>query len=99
MSDISCPYCKAEQEIDHDDGHGYEEDKIHNQQCGECDKYFTFTTSIIYHYDVHESECLNGGEHKWEDVVHYPKTWNWKRCEDCGEDKREALKKLEEMEK
>ena len=52
MSDVKCPYCEAEQEINHDDGYGYEEDEEHEQDCVECDKTFKFTTSIIYHYNI-----------------------------------------------
>ena len=38
--DVYCPYCGAEQEINHDDGYGYEEDRRYQQQCGECEKTF-----------------------------------------------------------
>jgi len=32
---VNCPYCGAEQEICHDDGYGYEEDVLHQQECSE----------------------------------------------------------------
>ena len=54
MSDVKCPYCGKDQEINHDDGYGYEEDEIHQQQCVSCDKTFKFTTSTSYSYEV---EC------------------------------------------
>lgn len=57
MSDVKCPYCGAKQEINHDDGYGYEEDRDHEQNCVKCDKVFKFTTSISYHYSV---ECQDG---------------------------------------
>ena len=44
MNDIECPYCGHEQEVNHDDGYGYKEDELHEQQCCECGKYFVFTT-------------------------------------------------------
>jgi len=28
-NDVECPYCGAEQEINHDDGQGYDEDVLH----------------------------------------------------------------------
>ncbi|TQV71618.1 hypothetical protein FLL45_20935 [Aliikangiella marina] len=52
MSDVKCPYCGEEQEINHDDGYGYEEDERHEQYCVGCNKTFKFTTSITYNYEV-----------------------------------------------
>ena len=52
MSDVECPYCKSAQEINHDDGYGYEEDETHEQQCGDCGEYFAFTTSILFLYEA-----------------------------------------------
>ena len=88
MSDINCPYCEHEQKVDHNDGYGYEEDITHNQQCCKCDKYFAFTTSISYDYYPEKADCLNGGDHQWEEVSHCPKYRDWKTCVDCGEEKR-----------
>jgi len=71
MSDVTCPYCGTEQEINHDDGYGYEEDGEYEQGCASCGKDFRFSTSIMYHYTVycqekdHEMECA--GE-KWPDM-------------------------------
>jgi hypothetical protein len=56
MSDVKCPYCDECNEINHDDGYGYEEYKYYEQHCCHCDKAFNFTTSIIFHY---EAFCLN----------------------------------------
>jgi len=71
MSDVTCPYCGAAQEINHDDGYGYEEDIDHEQDCTECSKTFKFTTSISFNY---EAICQDGdhdmqpfGE-KWTDM-------------------------------
>lgn len=47
--DCECPYCSADQEINHDDGYAYGDD-VYQQQCWNCDKTFDFTTSIIYCY-------------------------------------------------
>ena len=43
MKDVECPYCGTGQEINHDDGYGYEEDDPHEQSCPHCDKTFVFT--------------------------------------------------------
>ena len=76
MSDVNCPYCKAEQEINHDDGYGYGEDESHEQQCVACNKEFKFTTSILYVYEVecqkddHDMEPSGG---KWPDMYYCTK--------------------------
>jgi len=56
MKDVECPYCGDGQEICHDDGQGYEEDKRHKQMCGTCGKTFVFTTSIHCYYEAWKKE-------------------------------------------
>ena len=87
MSDINCPYCDAGQEINHDDGYGYEEDEVHQQQCGKCDKYFTFTTSISYYYEAEKADCLNDGEHDYNPTITNPKEYTKMRCTMCDEER------------
>ena len=76
MDPVKCPYCKHEQDINHDDGYGYEENARHCQSCSNCNKEFKFTTEISYHYDVFCS-----GDHvmvpfgdKWPDMY---------KCDNC----------------
>ncbi len=83
--DIECPYCGEDQEINHDDGYGYDEGVLHNQQCGNCDKYFVFKTSISYYYEASKADCLNDSEHKFEPTSTYPKCCTRLECVDCGE--------------
>jgi len=83
--DVSCPYCGTYQDINHDDGYGYEEDVKHEQQCNNCDKYFTYTTSIVYYYEAEKADCLNGDEHDWEPTHTYPKEFTKMECTYCGE--------------
>ena len=77
MSDVKCPYCGNEQEINHDDGYGYEESVTHEQNCGNCDEEFHFETSITFSYQVY---CRDGDHDmepfgdKWPDMYH---------CEKC----------------
>jgi DNA-directed RNA polymerase subunit RPC12/RpoP len=92
--DVECPYCGSKEDINHDDGYGYEEDKKHEQQCSECGKNFTFTTSISFHYDAEKADCLNGAEHRMEKVCStssdiFP---DWKRCKDCEHEVRGEYK-------
>jgi hypothetical protein len=72
MSDVKCPYCDHEQEINHDDGYGYSEDSYHEQECTACCRYFHFQTSISFSYEVfcrgdHDMEpsIVKGCEQLW----------------------------------
>lgn len=85
MSDVNCPYCDEMQEINHDDGQGYEESKLHQQQCYDCEMIFTFETSICFYYDVSKTDCLNGGEHKWVPTITVPRNRTKMFCKDCHE--------------
>ena len=89
MSDADCPYCGAEIEINHDDGYGYNEDQVYEQDCGFCLKTFAYTASISVDHSAHKAECLNGGNHNWEPMINYPKRWpDAKRCKNCGKEDR-----------
>lgn len=88
MSDIDCPYCDRLQEIDHDDGYGYEEDKLHEQECGDCGKTFTFTTGILFVYEGYKADCLNGGEHQYKNTNTYPKIFTRMKCKDCEKERQ-----------
>lgn len=88
MKDCECPYCGAEQDINHDDGYGYEEDKTHQQECHSCEKTFTYITCISFSYDTYKADCLNGGEHKWKPTITFPKECTRMRCEDCDEERQ-----------
>lgn len=83
MKDCECPYCGADVEINHDDGDGYDEDKIHQQECRECEKTFVFTTFIHFSYDAKKADCLNGGEHNLKKTNTYPPQFAVMRCVDC----------------
>ena len=84
----NCPYCNADIEIDHDDGYGYNEDEINEQDCPECGKTFCYTTYISYSYNLFEAPCKNGEPHNYKEIHGYPKEfYEYKRrCEVCGEE-------------
>ena len=76
MSDVKCPYCGLEQEINHDDGFGYDEGVDHEQDCN-CGKTFIFTTSISFNYDVEcqpDDHVMESFGDKWPGMY---------RCEKC----------------
>jgi transposase-like protein len=85
MSDVNCPYCDAEQEINHDDGYGYEESKTHEQECDSCGKHFAYTTEISFDYNVAKADCMNDGEHIWKPTTTVPREWTQMECTMCNE--------------
>ncbi len=82
-NDVNCPYCNSEQDINYNDGYGYEEDKLHEQQCSKCDKYFTYTTGIIFVYESYQADCLNGAPHDFKPTITYPKEGTMMECVSC----------------
>ena len=84
--DVECPYCEKWQDICHDDGFGYEEDEVHEQECDDCGKTFVFYTSISYDYESNKADCLNGGKHDLEKTHCYPKELSRWVCKDCDYD-------------
>jgi uncharacterized protein (DUF983 family) len=90
MYDINCPYCDAEQDINHDEGQGYDQDILHQQQCSECHKTYTFYTYTHFSYDPQKADCLNGGTHDWKEMHIYPNFYKVARyCSSCGEEEKE----------
>jgi len=83
-----CPYCKAEVEICHDDGYGYEEGQYHQQDCGECGKIFVYTTAISVDHDLTKADCLNGSPHEFKFIHAWPAEYSKMRCANCGEDRK-----------
>lgn len=83
--DVECPYCWAEVEINHDDGYGYDEYRIHEQECHECKKTFAYTVSIEVHHKAYKADCLNGSPHKYKRTNTYPPEFARLICVDCGD--------------
>ena len=86
-NDLECPYCGAELEVNHDDGQGYAEDELHQQECRACGKVFVFTTTITFHYSPAQANCLNDEEHAFMPSKTYPPRYTKMVCKDCGEEK------------
>lgn len=92
--DIECPYCESNQEINHDDGQGYAEDEIHQQECTECNKIFAFTTSIHFSYDAKKADCLNDSNHDFQKTITCPVEYTMMRCSMCGEERRPTKEEM-----
>ncbi|NQV38202.1 MAG: hypothetical protein HQ509_09400 [Candidatus Marinimicrobia bacterium] len=82
--DINCPYCGAGQEINHDDGYGYEEGELYEQECPSCNKIFVFDTLITFSYTGYKADCSNGSEHIYEGTHTYPVEYSRMRCTMCA---------------
>lgn len=79
MSDIKCPYCGEWQEINHDDGCGYDEGDIHSQDCSSCGKEFDFTTSVVYSYSAY---CKSESDHDmYQPLPNEPDFFMCRNCE------------------
>jgi hypothetical protein len=87
LQDVECPYCEAWQEIDHDDGYGYQEDELYEQECSECGKTFGYETMIIYSYAAKKLPCSNGEDHCLEEYKVIPHEFGVgkKKCKWCGD--------------
>ena len=88
MKDVNCPYCDANLDIDHDDGYGYEEDRLHEQECSYCEKTFTFTTYISFSYETFTADCLNGSEHIFVPTITFPKECTKMSCKTCDAERK-----------
>lgn len=87
--DVECPYCEHMQDIDHDDGYGYEQETFHKQVCEECEKTFTYVTNISYYYEAFKADCLNGSEHTLEKHRSNNPCYDVMRCTQCEYEKYE----------
>jgi hypothetical protein len=86
MKDIECPYCHYEQDINHDDGYGYEENIYHQQECEKCGKIFLFETTISFYYDVFQASCLNDeSDHDYQLTHTFPREFANMECKICGD--------------
>jgi hypothetical protein len=85
--DLECPYCNAEQNVNHDDGYTYTEGVKHEMQCCSCEKYFVYQTSISFYYEPEKADCLNDTEHDFQPTITYPKEFTKMECTMCGENR------------
>jgi len=97
MSEVQCPYCETGQEINHDDGYGYDEDEIYEQECGDCEKVFAYTTSIHFHYEAAKADCLNDGEHRYKRSITHPVEFTKMVCRDCGDYRRPTEDEMKQI--
>lgn len=99
MSDIECPYCGEDQEINHDDGYGYGEGETYQQQCSNinCGKTFAYTTSVSFYHEASKADCLNDGEHDWKLTHTIPKKYSKMYCSMCDEKRQPTVDERKEF--
>ncbi len=78
MSDVKCPYCGHDQEINHDDGYGYSEGIEHSQDCVECGMEFKFTISFYVSYEVF---CSDNHDLEQSPVAGHENFFSCSRCD------------------
>jgi len=90
--DVECPYCEKYNEINHDDGFGYEEGVKHEMDCSHCKKTFVFETAISFDYYSEKADCLNGSKHDFKAQTTFPRQFTKMCCTMCDA-KREPTEK------
>jgi len=78
MSDVKCPRCGKEQDINHDDGYGYADGETFEQECVSCDEPFEYETTITVSHDVY---CKNHEDHDFEQPPKGLKLWYCAKCD------------------
>jgi len=85
METVTCPYCENNTKINPIDREHYDgEEEYECEHCGKCFEVLAETYTRYSACD--KADCLNGGNHKWKQVVGYPEI-HFKgryRCEDCS---------------
>lgn len=76
MSDVKCPTCGQEQDINHDEGYGLEDDGEFEQECELCYTEFTYVTYVSRYYNVFCGE-------RCHDLVQSKYVPNLYRCKNC----------------
>ena len=91
---MQCPYCGADQDVCHDDGHGYDEGRRHEHTCSKCEKNFVFETTIVFYYDAKKADCLNGAEHELKFRKSWPKKYSRMGCVHCDFERIATMEEL-----
>ena len=85
MKDLTCPYCRFEQEAISDDR---EPDHHYERECRKCGKIFGYTIEYYPSYTEYACPCANGEPHDYQQIIGCPKEWfiGKFRCVYCGEE-------------
>jgi len=92
MEEIYCPYCERGFDLNHDDGAYYDEEHRTECTCPWCDKKFMVSASLSWDFDAEKADCLNGGEHVWDNKYRFstnPKNMEIMICKECDKEKND----------
>ena len=82
---VLCPYCKNELELDTDDyGDQIFAEDIFTVECRHCGKIVMVEPHVTVRLEGMECKC-QGKNHKWLQMVTFPKCFTEMVCEYCGE--------------
>lgn len=88
MTDITCPYCGAEDDDCVSDLWEYEGDE-NEVECRSCEKEFSFSVQVTYSYETKRKECEDGNHEpmEWGRYDYGDKGYSlWSRdCKHCDE--------------
>lgn len=82
--DLECPECESWNEVPDD---CYEPNTHYECECKVCGKVFGFQLEYYPSYTEYKTPCANGEQHKWKEVVCFPRYEEYLefRCEYCDE--------------
>ena len=89
MNELECPYCGEDLGDYVDDCH--ESDVEYEYECSKCGKSFIFIIEYYPCFSSYKADCLNGGEHEYENMIGAPEEAfkGRKRCKNCNKEIRE----------
>lgn len=92
-SEVTCPYCNIDFELDLDDGAYHDQNNEETAECPECEKTMLVNSSITWFREALPADCLNTGKHTWSEWNTYwigeqepniGKYYELKQCQDCN---------------
>ena len=98
MSDVTCPYCKEDFEVNHDDGAHYKDGESEQDYCPNCGKIVLIYSSCIWSHEAQQADCLNDSPHpfsewstlwKGEKNDNLGKFYERRYCKTCGKEEIE----------
>lgn len=93
MADMNCPYCGAENEA----YEAYEQEVLHETECGKCEKVFQFYTSYSVSYSPQKADCLNDMvPHAFKPTNTWPPEYARVKCTVCEKEDFKATRFLQE---
>ncbi len=87
MEVVKCPYCSEYHDFDPQD---LIEDQLLQAECFNCEKSFTYTVTISRYIEASKAECLNGGEHNFNEMKSMYGNKKTTICSNCGLVKKKA---------